>query len=364
MGKRLDNIDMTKGMLMLFVVAFHVVAWSMKGLIVLEIFFGAAMCVYFILSGYTFNPYKRSYVENIKSRIKSLGVPLILYFTGIYILDTIYMLVLKETSLIDAIKGFPKQLVNRIVLITADITKMNKLDFLVAETTVAMWFIVQLFLSSIIFFAVAKVVKKSLLSSLIVILLLMTITFLLKQFCPPLICNLQDSPAIASLMLIGCLFKEKDVFNKHKIRGIKLVLLVIITTVISAVVFIKCGIPNTIGNSKWGNLGGVSVYTGVALGVIQFIELAYVFEALSKVEAIKKPLIFIGQNTLDILLAHLFIGVMIIRLSGFSNIKKPSGANDNKTMAISSLIFIATMALSLLWSVLLKKIKKSVKKGN
>ena len=55
---------------------------------------------------------------------------------------------------------------------------------------------------------------------------------------------------------------------------------------------------------------------------------------------------------------------MIIRLSGFSNIKKPSGTNDGKTMAISSLIFIATMALSLLWSVLLKKIKKSVKKGN
>ena len=157
MEKRLDNIDMTKGMLMLFVVAFHVVAWSMKGLIVLEIFFGAAMCVYFILSGYTFNPYKRSYVENIKSRIKSLGVPLILYFTGIYLLDTIYMLILGETSLIVALKDFPKELLNRIVLITIDFTKITKLGFLVGETTVAMWFIVQLFLSSIIFFAVAKV---------------------------------------------------------------------------------------------------------------------------------------------------------------------------------------------------------------
>lgn len=360
MGKRLDNIDMAKGLLMLFVVAFHLIAWSMTGLIVLEIFFGAAMCVYFILSGYTFNPYKRTYTENLVSRVKSLGIPFILYFIGIYLLDTIYMLILGETSLVNALKEFPMALVNRILIINTDMTTMTSLGFLVFETTVAMWFLVQMILSSIIFFAVAKVVKNKLLYSLGVIVALMTITCLLKQLCPPLICNVQDSPGIAALMLIGCLFKEKDVFNRHKVKGIKLVLLVILTTIISAVVLIKCGVPNTLGNSKWGNFGGISVYIGTALGVLQFIELAYLCEAFTKVKFIRNPLVFIGQNTLEVLLAHLLIGVMITRLTGFSNVKKPSGTNDGKTMAISVLVFIATMALSLIWSVLLKKIKKAL----
>lgn len=363
MEKRLDNIDMTKGILMLFVVAFHVVAWSMLGLIVLEVLFGAAMCVYFILSGYTFNPYKRSYTANIGLRAKSLGIPFLAYFTGIYLIDSIYMLFMGETSLINALKDFPMELANRVLIINTDYTNMNPFGLLLYDTTVAMWFLVQLFLSSIIFFAVAKVVKKSLLYSLAVILLLMTATCLLKQFCPPLVCNLQDSPGIASLMLIGCLFKEKDVFNKHKVKGVKLVVLVVFTIVISLVMFFMCGVPNTIGSGKWGNLGSVSVYTGVLLGVIQFIALAYLCEALSKIKFIRNPLVFIGQNTLDILLVHLVIGVMITRLSGFSNIKKPSGANDGKTMAMSALIFIATMALSLLWTVLLKKIKKAIKKS-
>ena len=77
-GKRIGYVDSARGILMIIVMLYHIIAACplkefLAGLC------GPVVCTFFILSGYFFRSGEKSFGENVKRRVKTLLVPFLVF---------------------------------------------------------------------------------------------------------------------------------------------------------------------------------------------------------------------------------------------------------------------------------------------
>lgn len=363
-GKRVVTIDMLKGLLIIYVVMYHLFSWNIILYLALVLLLASGMLMFFCISGYTYSVGKYSWGKSVLARIKQLIIPMVLYEIAIYIINCIILILMGNCTITECLSGIGNSLTNQVWRndITSLITQDSTITFrdpssVFSLTTAPFWFIFTMFFADLIFFAVAKVVKLGKVKTILTIIGLVLVTILIKLFIADnnLPFCLQDIPAIAAIMLLGLFLKENNIFKERRLKGVKFALTIIGGYIICLVIFVTCGVPQSIGVGVWGKLGAVSVISALVLTVIQLYMQLGLCDVMSKVAWLRNGLKYIGGNTLSILFLHCFLGTWIKHFMGLT-----VDMSFNYTMGetiLSLLVVVGVIAICCLYQKLLDTIK-------
>ena len=100
--KRLQYVDVIKGIGILFVVFLHLIAPCAFKNTVLNHLTEIFVVAFFFFSGYFYRPGKRSLGENIKNRAKSLMFPFFRFSLFFWLVGSIYLVATKAEPLVEA----------------------------------------------------------------------------------------------------------------------------------------------------------------------------------------------------------------------------------------------------------------------
>lgn len=221
--KRLNFVDMIKGLAILNVVCYHLLAaHAFKNNVVNYLLF-PLLASFFILAGYFYKPGKRTFAENVKSRAQSLLIPFVKYGVIFWLIGTVYLLITKQVVIKEALgclrNFFAGCIWNRVIQgwFGWDYYKLGSRYMFLA----GFWFLPALFFACVIFFAVADHVLGSRKKTLIAAVLLFAVTGVLRQFKVDLPYNLQITPYWAAFLLLGAFSREEELFELPSINGAK-----------------------------------------------------------------------------------------------------------------------------------------------
>ena len=355
--KRIESIDMTKGLLMIYVIILHATSFTMIGQVLIQCTFGGAMIAFLALSGYTYSSGNRTYIQNILRRIKQLLIPYIIYFVGIFVyvgLFAVWMGV--EGSFTDALSRFWSVIMDKVNVTSFSADTPLDYNKLFYSFTAPMWFITGIITASFIFCAIARFADKSKMVCGGIIAGLLTASCLLKILFPvPVFFDIQDAPAFAAVMFTGLVLKNNKTLENRKLKGVWLVVCSLGLIIFNFLLLMLVGLPFGLSGGSWGKFGGYSVFSGYIVGILCLFMYVNICDALKSKKVIKNVFTYVGQNTLHILLIHCPIGVTLIYLAGMMQSKfNPT----NQSMLITFGISIVVGVLSCLYVAGIKKISK------
>ena len=221
--KRLNYVDMIKGLAVLKVVFYHLLVPAAFKTQVADHFMFPLLASFFILSGYFYKPGKRSFAENVGNRAKSLLIPFIKYGVIFWTIGSVYLLITKQALFIETLgclrNFFGGCIWNRVIQgwFNWDYYKLGSRYMFLA----GFWFLPALFFACVLFFAVADRVLGSGKKTLITAALLFAVTGVLRHFKVDLPYNLQLTPFWAAFMLLGTFSREKQLFELPSMTGAK-----------------------------------------------------------------------------------------------------------------------------------------------
>lgn len=359
-GKRIESIDMAKGLMMIYVIIVHVTSLTMIGQILVHCTFGGAMIAFFALSGYTYSAGNRTYIENIIKRIKQLLVPYLIYFICLFIYACLFSMGIGLTSsFTEALSYLPSVIMDKVNVTSFYGATTFDFNLLMYSFTAPMWFLTGMITSSFIFCAIARFADKSKAVCVGIIVGLLAVSCVLKQIFPdPVFFDIQDAPAFAGVMFTGLVLRKNKTLENRKLKGIWLVLCFVGLILFDLLMIVAIGLPFGLSGGIWGKFGGYSVFPGYIIGILGLFMYVYICDALKNVKVIKNVLTYIGQNTLHILLIHCPIGATIVILAGLMPTRFDP---TNKAMFITLGIAILVGVLSCLYVEVLNKIKQKRK---
>lgn len=359
--KRIESIDMTKGLLMFYVVILHVTALTMIGTAVLQTIFTGAMITYFVLSGYTYTPGKRTYTEDVIKRIKQLLIPYVIYFIGIFVLTCLLAVKLDTvSSFMDGISYFPSVFMDKVNVTSFYGATSLDFNYLFYAASAPMWFLTGMITATFIFCAIGRFIDKSRIVRIFIIVGLLAVSCILKLLIPKCVFfDIQDAPAFAALMFTGLVLKKNGLIENRKLKGIWLIIYSIVVCVFNFFMLMTIGGPFGLSGGSWGKFGGYSVFTGYIIGMLSLFMYVYICDALKNIKIVNKVLTYIGQNTLHILLIHCPIGLVLLVFTNLLHAKK---APTTQTELLTFLLALVSLALSTLYVAGLNAIKKKIHK--
>lgn len=317
--KRLQFIDAIKGIAVLVVVMYHLIApCAFKGIInhLTELF----LIVFFFYSGYFYRPGKRSFAENLKNRAKSLMVPFLQYSLTFWLVGTIYLVATKAETLKEAFlclrNFFAGCIWNRTIQdwFGWEYYSLGKRYFYLAD----FWFLLSMLFASILFFLVVDRVLRSGISLLLTAAVFFAITGVCLLFSVSLPYNIQLAPYWAAFMLLGAYAGQKDlsVFPPLS-RGVSCVIAVCLVAAGIAVAMLK----EPSGNVFRGQFGENEILSmilniGAALPFVWGIGI--LFAQMEKAGVRLKEIAWIGQHSLFLYILHMFYAWIICAITGFS----------------------------------------------
>lgn len=300
MEKRVLSLDIAKGLGILIVMVWHLIYLTMPGMSVFKIFFGSLMFVYFFISGYTYKIGKRSIGQNILHRAKQLLIPFVIYKLICYIIGGMAFLIMGKATLPEigshVISSLPGTF-------NPVITEFNLFNYILS----VYWFLEQLFLSSVIFFLFADYALKNLKRLSLICGGLLGISAILIQFGIVLPWNLQCSPMLVTVMLIGAYCGKKKLFTEGSLKGKSLLFSVIIAFAVKVVLFMISPI-SSLSRGMIGTLGGASVITATIQGICGSYVLINLCRLFEKNKISSKVFSWLGNNTIPFLLLHMLFG--------------------------------------------------------
>ena len=222
-SKRLYFVDMIKGLAILIVVCYHLLAPNAFRVNFIDHILFPALASFFILAGYFYKPGKRSFVENVKARAKSLLIPFVLYGLIFWLIGSVYLLITKQSAIIEALgclrNFFAGCIWNRVIQnwFGWDYYKLGSRYIFLAP----LWFLPALFFACVVFFAIADRVLGSRKKTLITAAMFFAVTGILRQFKVDLPYNLQLTPYWAAFVLLGAFSHQEKLFELDSLTGAK-----------------------------------------------------------------------------------------------------------------------------------------------
>lgn len=310
------------------------------------------MIMFYVLSGYTISVKKESILSAICKKTKAILLPYYKFSVVIILLDAILFLGIEKKSLTWFIDGT--------VGVLLQFQSLHWLDRSIAGVhpmfygVLAGWYLFQYAVALVVYIPLLyKVNDKSksfkLLCSLLLLLLgavlyKMNLQGLNGEFFPTVckILILPNIPGIAGLLMIGNYMSSLSILNidkyslKQKIICVAIALICIIT---------MCIYDDHIYDfpiGKWGAFGATSYYIETIFGLAVVMLLAVLCNMIKKCAALKRFLLFFGDNSMDYLVMHLYVAYLVARVAGFwfYFLSEPAPTSDISIIIINSVILI------------------------
>ena len=364
-NKRIECVDITKGLAIIVVVISHLVMVSSISNVITRVF-GGLMGVFFMLSSYFYKPGK-GYLFNVKKRFFQIIIPFLVYNLVVILLVFLYES-LRGTNMafVEYLKVYWQRIYD-----SSSLTEINlgpdtgmrgprgALTSIASMALVPSWFLHRMFFSELIFFAVADWALENTKRVACTIAVLLTITVLYVQFVPvhlPL--QLDSCFAIAAIMLFGSYMRklnaatyiETHPWDKKKI----IITAIFLVLYVLAAFFLYEFFGRALINGKFGIVGSPSVYIWFFCQVIFFYVMLLFGSLLAHVGFLSATLKLVGRHTLMILLFHMFFGNVVgqILTWAFGYASKPTW--------ISLVSVVLALCLSLCVSLARDAIKKNM----
>lgn len=355
--QRMLEQDIAKGIAIILVMALHTLTIT-KGIYnILGGIFGFIMPFYFFMAGYNHRPHRYTYKEIILKRLKQIGIPFLTYSLSITAISGAYYILAEGYTFKMVLDSY----------LTLILTRSFASSIGIHQTTgpynciMVGWFIIMLFMASIIFYAVVDFAlsKPGRFISIFTGLLIVTMVFAHFNIVLPL--HVCEAPAVAAIMLLGALFGQKELLAPKLKRWI-----IILNSVIAYGLFIVLallfqGSGFIAGGSMWDkNIKEWAVLLSAVFAVIGTYPFVHFCRLLVKTGFFGKALAWCGNNSMRLLFLHgiaqLFIcailGLEPFRMAFFSN------ENDFRTFYVLAL----EIAASVLVIIVIDFIKKLIKK--
>ncbi|MBQ9382677.1 MAG: acyltransferase [Ruminiclostridium sp.] len=358
---RIRFIDMIKGIAILFIVFYHTTAPSaIRDVLVGMVF--PSVSAFFVLSGYFYTPGKHSLKYNIVNRTKELMIPFFKYSLCFWAIGTVCHLIKKTATLLEALYCLRNFYIgciwNRVIQdwFSLEYYSLGKRYMFLAD----FWFLIALMFASILFFLIADKVLKSAWKETLAITALIAISGILRGFEVSLPYNLQLVPFWTACMFLGAVAKERDAFDLPFMKGAKgwIISLAAIAAGASVSAVFRFGL-----NVFRGTFDPVEPVTMIAMllcGIAVLWGLGNLCRLLEQTGMRVKELAWLGSHSLYIYLFHMMYAWLISIITGFSVIYKDEVTGE--TLAISLLIGIASIALSVLTALAADALSAKIKK--
>lgn len=357
--KRLDAVDVAKGILIFAVVLSH--AWFANHPDLLGSYFPYSMPAFFFLAGYVYKP-GRTYWQNIGRRAVQLIVPYFLFSVYCNLLYPIYLKLSFTPWDPSAFKGL------WVAMLKSD--AMNML------MSTPMWFLTSLFTASIVFFAIAEPLRKSVGKSIAVIVVLIALTFgieIVKKGAF-VVWHLDYALFGCAMMLLGALLGQKRLFAEFNWRTLVLGLVLLAVSAVLNRFFPGSGKTSVVQYIETGKNYGV--FTAFAIAVTGSIGLLCVCALLAKVPGFRQIFGWLGRNSIWILCIH-YSAEMIIELWLFNRrmltnsliqviMKEMYGwgyvKDTGRDIVTKVLVAVVSILISAIYAVIHTSVKKTVQK--
>ena len=318
-GKRMQFIDAIKGVAIIVVIIYHLVApCGFKS--VTDHLVELSLTLFFFYSGYFYRPGKRSISESIKNKAKSLMVPFFRYSLSFWVVGSIYLIVTKNETLKEAglcLRNFLAGCIwNRVIQngFGWEYYSLGKRYFYLAD----FWFLIAMLLSSILFFLMADWALKSDIKVIVTVLALFAATGICQSFSVSLPYNFQLAPYWAAFMLLGAYAGQKDltVFPTLS-QGATCILAVLLFAVGIVIVMLKEPSVNMFRGS-FGQNEVLSMILCIASAVPFVWGIGILFAQIEKAGVRLNEIAWLGSHSLFLYLFHMFYAWIISVITGFS----------------------------------------------
>ena len=335
--QRNTAIDMTKGLLFLSVPMVHILNLESMSVLypIMKVVTTAIMIVYFMLSGYTFRPGKRSWAENVKRRVKQLLLPWLLWILADTVIVTVYNLLSGSFSLGESLLGAWQGFLYNNQLLSMP-TTMAAMDICIGQE--AFWFLCQMFLADLVFFAVADLTAKDESKALLAAMALLGISGAMCQFLPEsLPFTLEETCAYAAAMLLGCLAGKHRLLEENPLKGLWGAAGILVSLAVLSV--IRLSAQGDYGD--WGPRTMVGMFQQILCASLTLYAVVFALKALgSRCRPAETVLVWLGKHTLDLLMVHMPVCVLLRKLEPLA---------DTEAVGTCLLTFALTVVLSLLF---------------
>lgn len=278
--KRIEWIDIAKGIGIILVVIAHtqMPSYSMfygNDNVVRLLIYSFHMPLFFFLSGMCFKNDGITFKEFLAKKIKTLILP---YFT----FSVIWIAFESALSILN--HSFSLNFLLR-----------EFKSYLLQIRNHAIWFLTCLFVLELVFFVISKVLKRKLFLVVFTILFLLLGVIYRERINANLVWNIDIIPMAMPFFTLG--FLLKPYILKIKGNNLRLFLAFIICMIMNQITnAVNCKFfgKHYIGMYENSYCNYILFYLSAFLGIMAIVELSKVFEK----SIIKKPLIYIGKNSL------------------------------------------------------------------
>ncbi|MBO4901002.1 MAG: acyltransferase family protein [Lachnospiraceae bacterium] len=331
--KRIDEISMMKGLGMLMVIFVHMssvagVLTELEYISRLRSFLAIPLMMMFIyLSGYTSSTRAKNPFTKFTYRAGRILGPYYLYTFVMILIYAVIYLGIEKRSLAWFGDGVLEMLfqLQSVHLFDPASTGVHPMFYGVLVG----WFLFQMIVSEIVFTPILYALKgkKSVWKLVIAIALLAAgaILYMLNlqglngKFFPP-VCKifiLPNIPGLAALMLIGSFAADCSALDLDSYSILKKVIALIVGIAIEVIFFLTDDYLYDFPIGKWGPFGPFSYFLAPISGIGFILIIGIICHLIKRFSPVKSLLIFVGDNSMDYLMIHFFVGVITAYIGGF-----------------------------------------------
>lgn len=330
--KRLDELDIIKGIAIVFVFLRHINEITGASALYTAVeertylFFEAYMILFFLCSGYVYSA-KGTVLQEIRKRAKQLLLPFLEFGLAATVLYFLRYVIIEHKPLL----WFADNTLTNFLGLTNWNVRLGKAQSNQMEYAfVAMWFLLEMFPAFCIFIPVKKLTdKKGLASRVAAAAGLMGIAMVLYHFDPqhtvtdlynssvPFFLVLINVFGFASVLMLGSILKELNAFDLDAFPKKLMYLLAVGCLVTDSALVVLYNNRYALQYGKWGPYGAFSIPLTILDGLMLTYFLVFLAYYMKKVPILKTIYCFLGRNSLYILLLHIGIAECICWIGGF-----------------------------------------------
>lgn len=330
--KRLDELDIIKGIAIVFVVLRHLNEITGASAVYtdaeerLYLFFESNMILFFLCSGYVYRS-KGTVMQEIVNRAKQLLFPILkfgLAATAVYFLRYV---IIEHKPLI----WFADNTVTNFLGLTNWNVRLgeahpNQMEY----AFVAFWFLWEMFSAFCVFAPIKRLTdKRGLPVRTAAAVGLMGIAMVLNFLDPQnTVANTYNSSVpfffvlinvfgFASVLMLGSILKEINAFDLDAVPAKVKFSLAAVCFVVDSILVLLYQNGYALQYGKWGPYGAFSIPITILDGLMLTYFLVFLAHYMKRVSILKNIYCFLGQNSLYILLLHIGIAECICWIGGF-----------------------------------------------
>ena len=359
-NKRIEYVDSVKGILMITVMLYHIIAACPLKVILTGIC-GPVICTFFVISGYFFKSGTRTFGENVKRKAKALLVPFLIYSLVLFTIGAVIHLAKGDQTLQEVFfclrNYFGGCIWNRSIqnLFGWEYHNLGKLYMFLAD----FWFFLALFMAEVLFLLIERFALSSPSRGAISAVLLSAITCVLLKFNISLPYNLQMTPMYAVMILGGAWAGKTNFLSQLSLKQmwqwiISVILLVSVCVLFGVLMEPFCG------QMFRGTFGEDAIAKTLIVIVCSFVfafSLLNIMRLLENCGIKMKVTSWIGRHSLQFFALHTFFMWLIAQAINYP-LFDTEGSDPNTLLILSLIMFVISFGLCALYCMISDRLKQ------